>query len=100
MRSDPLADGLGPGGAGQFPGAEHILGQSQSPDEFAGAFHVVRLDHFIMTIISAEGFLSARCGAAQEMRLTHSRQIVALDPWSDLLGCHVGVRADVLRECR
>jgi hypothetical protein len=53
-----------------------------------------------MTIISAEGFLSARCGAAQEMRLTHSRQIVALDPWSDLLGCHVGVRADVLRECR
>jgi hypothetical protein len=21
---------------------------------------------------------------------------IALDPWSDLLGCHVGVRADVL----
>jgi hypothetical protein len=29
------------------------------------------------------------------MRLIHSRQIVALGPWSDLLGCHVGVRADV-----
>jgi hypothetical protein len=31
------------------------------------------------------------------MRLIHSRQIVALELWSDLLGCHVGVRADVLR---
>src|ERR1035441_3387751 len=31
------------------------------------------------------------------MRLIHSRQIVALEPWSDLLGCHVGVRADVIR---
>ena len=31
------------------------------------------------------------------MRPIHSRQIVALDSWSDLLGCHVGVRADVLR---
>jgi hypothetical protein len=48
MRGDPLADGLGPGGACQFPGAEHIAGQSQSPDELAGAFHLIRLDHFIM----------------------------------------------------
>jgi len=31
------------------------------------------------------------------MRLIHSRQIVALDAWSDLLGCHAGVRAGVLR---
>jgi hypothetical protein len=26
-----------------------------------------------------------------------ARNAPALDPWSDLLGCHVGVRADVLR---
>jgi hypothetical protein len=31
------------------------------------------------------------------MRLIHSELIVALDSWSDLLGCHVGVRADVPR---
>jgi hypothetical protein len=31
------------------------------------------------------------------MCLIYSRQIVALEPWSDLLDCHVGVRADVLR---
>ena len=31
------------------------------------------------------------------MRPIHSRPIVVLDPWSDLLGCHAGVRADVLR---
>jgi hypothetical protein len=31
------------------------------------------------------------------MRPIHSRLIVVLDPWSDLLGCHIGVRADVLR---
>jgi hypothetical protein len=31
------------------------------------------------------------------MRLIHSGLIVALETWSDLLGCHVGVRADVLR---
>ena len=31
------------------------------------------------------------------MRHIHSEQLVALDSWSDLLGCHVGVRADVLR---
>ena len=37
---------------------------------------------------------------AQEMRLIHPRPIVVFDPWSDLLGRHVGVRADVLRECR
>ncbi len=37
------------------------------------------------------------CSAAQEMRLIHSGLIVALNSWSDLLGCHVGVRADVLR---
>jgi hypothetical protein len=60
MRGDPLADGLGPGGAGQFPSAEHIAGQSQFPDELAGAFHVIRLDHFIMAIISVEKFLSGR----------------------------------------
>jgi hypothetical protein len=73
MRGDPLADSLGPGGAGQFPGAEHILGQSQSPDEFAGAFHVVRLDYFIMAAVSVEKLVSAWCGAAQEMRLRSIR---------------------------
>ena len=26
------------------------------------------------------------------MRLIHSRQIVALGPWSELLGCHADVR--------
>jgi hypothetical protein len=31
------------------------------------------------------------------MRLIHSGLIVALDLWSDLLGCHAGVRAGVLR---
>ena len=31
------------------------------------------------------------------MRLIHSGLIVALDSWSDLLGCHVGVRADVVQ---
>ena len=31
------------------------------------------------------------------MRLIHYGPIIALDSWSDLLGCHVGVRADVLR---
>jgi hypothetical protein len=31
------------------------------------------------------------------MRLIHCGPIVALDSWSDLLGCHAGVRADVLR---
>src|ERR1035441_8227022 len=31
------------------------------------------------------------------MCLIHSRQIVALDPWSDPLDRHVGVRADVIR---
>jgi hypothetical protein len=51
---------LGPGGAGQFPGAEHIAGQLQFPDELAVAFHVIRLDYFIMAIISVERFLSAR----------------------------------------
>ena len=50
MRGDPRADGLRPGRAGQIPGAEHILRQSQSADEFAGAFHVSRLDHFIMAV--------------------------------------------------
>jgi hypothetical protein len=34
------------------------------------------------------------------MRLILSRQLVALDPWSDLSGCHVGVRDDVIGECR
>jgi hypothetical protein len=58
MRGDPLADGLRPGGTGQFAGAEHIAGQSQSPDELAGAFHVIRLDHFIMARRAASGFCS------------------------------------------
>jgi hypothetical protein len=31
------------------------------------------------------------------MRFIHSGLIVALDSWSDLLGCRAGVRADVLR---
>jgi beta-glucosidase len=37
---------------------------------------------------------TGQCSAAQEMRLIYSRPI---DPWSDLLGCHVGVGADVVR---
>src|ERR1019366_9869822 len=31
------------------------------------------------------------------MRIIHSGLIVALNSWSDLLGCHAGVRAGVLR---
>ena len=40
MAGDLLADGFGPRGAGELFRRNDIAGQSQSPDELAGAFHV------------------------------------------------------------
>jgi hypothetical protein len=62
MRGDLRADGLGPDGAGQIPGTEHIAGESPSAYEFAGAFHLVRLDHFITVTRLRHGWFGYRNG--------------------------------------